>query len=212
MKEKWVRINTIEGYENIKDCYWISNTDEDKIMNKNTGKQLKSRLDKDGYLMVNLMTTDNKVKTCRIHVIKAKTFIYGPNPLGATLVRHLNDCKTNNALINLAWGTFSDNMQDSMRNGRYNYETATKNITKYAAKNGAKTGAKKGRKSAKKTSKPVRCIETGIIYTSACDVERQVGIHNGSVNHCCHGRYKTAGGYHWEFVNKEVNKNDMECK
>ena len=34
MKEKWVRINTIEGYENIKDCYWISNADEDKIINR----------------------------------------------------------------------------------------------------------------------------------------------------------------------------------
>ena len=32
MKEKFVRINAIEGYEEIRDCYWISNTDEDIIV------------------------------------------------------------------------------------------------------------------------------------------------------------------------------------
>ena len=40
MKEKWIKINTIEGYEEIRDCYYLSNSNEDKIMNKDTGKQL----------------------------------------------------------------------------------------------------------------------------------------------------------------------------
>ena len=51
MKEKWIRINTIEGYEEIKDCYWVSNADEDKIMNRNTGKRLKPYINH-GYLLV----------------------------------------------------------------------------------------------------------------------------------------------------------------
>ena len=54
MKEKFIKINTIEGYENIKDCYWISNTDEDKIVNRNTGKKLKSWIDHYGYPTVKL--------------------------------------------------------------------------------------------------------------------------------------------------------------
>ena len=60
MKEKWVQINKIQGYENISDCYWISNSDEDKIMNKDTGKLLKSSPNGHGYLSVSLITIDGK--------------------------------------------------------------------------------------------------------------------------------------------------------
>ena len=30
-EEKFVRVNTIEGYEDVKDCYWISNSDERRL-------------------------------------------------------------------------------------------------------------------------------------------------------------------------------------
>ena len=101
-KEKFVQINKIQGYENIRDCYWISNTDEDKIMNKDTGKILKINLNNKSYKRIRLMTKDGKVRNHYLHVLKAKAFIYGPNPLGANVVRHLNDCKADNALINLS--------------------------------------------------------------------------------------------------------------
>ena len=71
MKEKFIRINTIEGYKDIKDQYWISNSDEDVIINKDTRKQLKPWLDKDGYSMVGLMTKNDKIKKYRIHILKA---------------------------------------------------------------------------------------------------------------------------------------------
>lgn len=162
MKEKWVRINTIEGYEDVKSCYWISNNDEDKIINKNTGKRLKCGFNKDGHKRINLRTKDNKYKACGIHTLKVKAFLYIPNPLAYNIIRHLNDVKTDNRLENLAWG-----------------------IT-----------------SAKKTSKPVRCIETGIIYISACEVERRIGIPNNNINCCCNGKRQTAGGFHWEYVDQ----------
>ena len=184
MKEKWVRINTIEGYEDVKDYYYLSNSDEDKIINKNTGKQMKIGFDKDGYKIIGLMTINGKQKICKIHVIKAKAFIFGPNTLGYNIVRHLNDIKTDNALTNLAWGTQSDNMRDCIRNGSFNYKSAAKN----------------GKKGAKKTSKPVRCIETGVIYPSTKEAGRQIGIANGSISHCCSGKCKIAGGFHWEYV------------
>ena len=189
-REKFVQINKIQGYEGIKDQYWISNSDEDVIINRNTGKQLKGNLDNRGYKAVSLQAKDGKQKKCRIHVIKAKAFLFGPNPLGANVVRHLDDCKTNNALINLAFGTQSDNNLDCVRNGNYNYEGAIK-------------GGAIGRAvTAKKLSKPVRCVETGIIYSSAHEVERQIGISNSKINLCCNGKRQTAGGFHWEFVNQ----------
>ena len=188
-KEKLVQINTIEGYEDIKDYYWISNADEDKIINKDTGKIRKLRFDNKGYKRVNLMTKDGKIRTYNIHVMKAKAFIFGPNPLDANVVRHLNDVKIDNRLENLAFGTLSDNNLDCIRNGNFNYSVV-----------------------AKKYSKPVRCIETGIIYPSTREAGRRLGIHNAGISLCCNGRCKTFGGYHWTYVDKEVNSNELECK
>ena len=203
-KEKWVQINKIEGYEDIKDQYWISNSDEDVIINKDTRKQLKPWFDKDGYSIVGLMTNQGKIRCCKIHIIKAKAFIFGPIPLGYNVVRHLNDVKTDNRLINLAWGTQSDNMRDCVKNGNFNYEAS--------AKNGKISGKKTGAKNGKRTSKPVRCIETNIIYLSTHEASRKLGIRQSSISLCCNGKCKTAGGFHFEFVNKEVNNNELECE
>ena len=188
MKEKWIRINTIEGYENVRDCYWISNSDEDIIINRSIN-YLVRWIDKGEYKRVGLRTKDGGRKWCYLHILKAKAFLFGPNPLGANVVRHLDDCKTNNALTNLAWGTVSDNIRDSMRNGKFNYQAV--------AIIGKKTGAKNG----KITSKPVKCIETGITYPSACEASRKLGVPLSGISLCCNGKRKTAGKYHWEFVN-----------
>lgn len=53
--------------------------------------------------------------------------------------------------------------------------------------------------------KPVICIETGVIYTCSVDVEEKTGICGQTVTACCrHEKYrKTAGGYHWKYVNEE---------
>ena len=195
MKEKWVQINKIQGFENVRDCYWISNTDEDKIVNRNTGKKLKPWIDHYGYPTVKLRTNQGKYRTCKIHTLKAKAFIYTPNPLTYDIVRHLNDIKTDNRLENLAWGNQSNNTRDCIRNGNFNYEAAIGSLTE----------------GIKKRSKPVRCIETGVIYASTREVERKFGIDNNNISRCCCGKNKTSKGFHWEYINKEeVNNDDME--
>ena len=198
-REKWVQINKIQGYEDVRDCYYISNSDEDKIINKNTGKQLKIGLNDKGYKAVYLQTKDGGKKYCYLHILKAKAFLFGPNPLGANVVRHLNDVKTDNKLINLAWGSYSDNMRDCIRNGNFSYE----NLTKGNAVGGKIGGKINGAKNGKRSSKPVKCIETNIIYLSVCDASRQTGIPQSSISYCCNGKLKTAGEYHWQFVNKQ---------
>lgn len=51
----------------------------------------------------------------------AEAFL-GPNP-GGTVVRHLNDDPSDDSAGNLAYGTYSDNMFDKVRNGHC-HETA----------------------------------------------------------------------------------------
>lgn len=64
---------------------------------------------------------------------------------------------------------------------------------------------KKMQDSAKqKNMKPVKCIETGIMYESAREAYRQTNIHYSNISKVCLGKQKKAGGYHWEFIDKEV--------
>ena len=50
-----------------------------------------------------------------LHDLVLTAFV-GPRPPGA-VVRHLNDIRTDNCVENLAWGTYSENQQDIIRNG-----------------------------------------------------------------------------------------------
>lgn len=51
-------------------------------------------------------------------------------------------------------------------------------------------------------SKEVLCIETGIVYESVRQAERITGVYNTNISACCLGKYrhKTAGGYHWKYI------------
>lgn len=50
--------------------------------------------------------------------------------------------------------------------------------------------------------KSVRCIETGIIYRSTREAGRQLNICHSGISRVCNQvyKYKTCGGYHWEYV------------
>lgn len=64
-----------------------------------------------------VLTIDGCKKRVRVHRIMADVFL-GPAPSPEHNVRHLNDCKTDNRLDNLAWGTASENLVDAIRNGK----------------------------------------------------------------------------------------------
>lgn len=49
-------------------------------------------------------------------------------------------------------------------------------------------------------SKPVQCIETGVIYQSAHEAERQTGINFSKICAVCRGDRNKTGGYHWKYV------------
>lgn len=51
-----------------------------------------------------------------------------------------------------------------------------------------------------KRSKQVLCVETGVIYPSTNEAQRQLGFNNGNISSACNGRYKQAYGFHWCYV------------
>jgi hypothetical protein len=75
---------------------------------------LKQRVGKQGYYMLSLWR-DGKPKTKMVHRLVAAAFL-GPRPEGLE-IRHLNDNKLDNRLVNLVYGTRSENKLDSVRNG-----------------------------------------------------------------------------------------------
>lgn len=48
--------------------------------------------------------------------------------------------------------------------------------------------------------KPIECVETKTIYSSALDAAQQTGINQGNINSCCSGRRKRAGGFSWRYA------------
>ena len=54
----------------------------------------------------------------------------------------------------------------------------------------------------KRKSKPIQCIETGMIYWGAREMERQLGIKHGNIARAIKNGSQ-AGGYHWQYVERK---------
>ena len=99
---------TLKGYF---DNYEISNLCN--LRNKETGKILKSALNKNGYLYFSII--NKKVKKNKyLHRLMAETFI--ENPLGKLEVNHINGNKLDNSVNNLEWATRRENQSHYFAN------------------------------------------------------------------------------------------------
>ena len=171
--EIWKDIEGFEGYYQVSDQGRVRSLD--RIIIQSNGVKRKCR----GQIMINGKDKDGYEviqlckngthKRCMVHRLVAEAFI--PNPDNKPQINHKDEDKTNNCVDNLEWMTSKENN---------NYGTK-----KY------REGIAKG--------KPVRCIETGEVYYSINEAERQTGIEHQNIGKVCRGLYKTTRGLHWEY-------------
>ena len=184
MKEEW---KDIKGYEGL---YQVSNLGRVKRLpytrinlltpqgvSKIPEHIITSIINKSGYNTVMLYKNTAR-KWIFVHRLVAEAFI--PNPDNLPYINHKDENKLNNKVDNLEWCTSKYNS---------NYGTRNKRISNTKRNNTYNT-------------KPVICIETGIIYPSTREAERQTGIINTHISACCNKKphYKTAGGFHWKYA------------
>ena len=90
---------------------------------------------------------------------------------------HIDFNRQNNHLENLRWLEPAENAK------RYKMDSL---------KRDNRSSNRKG----KRKGKSVRCVETGVIYSSIKEASEQTGIDQSNISKACRGVYQTAGGFH----------------
>lgn len=168
----------IDGYNGL---YQVSNLGRVKSLKLGKERFLKAGKNGSGYLQI-ILCKEGKLKTCRVHRLVATAFVDNTEKLPC--VNHKDENKTNNCADNLEWCTFQYNLS---------YGNRGKNISKKLK--GKRLGEDK-------SCKTIRCIETGLIYTSSLDAQAKTGLRQQNILACCNGKLKTTGGLHFEFSKK----------
>ena len=110
-------MTTIEGYEN----YIIF--EDGKIINTDTGREMKPSIDKMGYYFICLFKNGKK-KFFKLHRLIALAFI--PNPDNKPVIDHINRNKQDNRIENLRWATRSENSRNKIGFSKSGYQFITK--------------------------------------------------------------------------------------
>ena len=158
------------------------------------GKIKKLRVNNMGYVCVGLCK-DGKVKTFSVHRLVATAFI--PNPKNLPVVNHRDENPSNNCVKNLEWCTQKYNTNYGTCQERRSEKIKGKKNPMYGRKGeNHPTYGRKGEKS--QNAKKVICLETKQIFGSIVDAKQWLG--KGNINTCLAGKIKSAGGYHWMYL------------
>ena len=101
-----VQINTLYGFDNVKDFYWLVGYD---VVNTRTGHVKKLSFYKRNYPYVTLETSDESPnKKCLLHHLLALAYI---NNDKFEVIEHLDDNPLNYDISNLKFSTQSENLK-----------------------------------------------------------------------------------------------------
>ena len=98
---------------NLKFNYYI--TDDGKVWSERTQKYLSFQYDKNGYVKVQMRSTDNKSHRYSIHRLVLENFKPVEN-MENLQVNHIDGNKKNNNLANLEWTTSEENIRHAIDN------------------------------------------------------------------------------------------------
>ena len=98
---------------NLKFNYYI--TDDGKVWSERTQKYLSFQYDKNGYVKVQMRSTDNKSHRYSIHRLVLENFKPVEN-MENLQVNHIDGNKKNNNLTNLEWTTSEENIRHAIDN------------------------------------------------------------------------------------------------
>lgn len=175
-KEVW---KSITGFKGI---YMVSSLGRVKRIRRGNGTRIGSILkpQKRGmYLKVTLYDSRHQPHVFNIHRLVAKEF--HRNRFNKPQVNHIDGNKYNNRADNLEWVTSSENNKHAYANGLSKWWVGQRKATQV-------------------NKKRVRCIESGLIFESLRDAGRKTNIDETSICRVCKGKYTTAGGLHWEYI------------
>jgi hypothetical protein len=105
----FIKINTIKGFEDVKDYYYCNSFGDIFSNSVGTMKILKERY-LGGYLRVHLVLKNGKQKSYFVHRIIASAF--HENPQNKPTVNHINHNRADNRMENLSWATMKEQMDD----------------------------------------------------------------------------------------------------
>lgn len=87
-----------------------------KLINRHHSDRLaNAMIDREGYCIVNIVTSNNVQIDARLHRLVAETFL--TNPENKRTVNHINGIKTDNRLANLEWATDHEQQVHAVQTG-----------------------------------------------------------------------------------------------
>ena len=195
---------------NVKGIDYIVREDGKIFSTHNRGRakyhqEIKQRMNLDGYMCITVGKTGNRT-VASVHRLVAKAFI--PNPLNLPEVNHKDGhrkdfnfagTKENNYEDgNLEWVDRKENMLHASRTGLINKDSKKRKIST----------ALNQKKSVEKALRPVALLddENNIlsIFRSIKIAGEITNIPQQNIGEVCRGNRDSAGGFKWEYVDKDL--------
>lgn len=150
-------------------------SDQGRIKNIESGRIFTGTKDAFGYVHVRLINPKGTYTLKKVHRLVAEAFL--PNPDNKPIIDHVDGDKTNNALNNLRWVTYSENSKA------------------YEASKGKRRSTPINRMLAQYTMEG----ELVAVYDNALEAARMTGFGDFGIYSAGAGKLKSFCGFQWRF-------------